>query len=138
MKKHLSVNAGNSQHDAASPARELAFIDQGVDDIATLLGSGPHGRIVLKDVESAKPGAAAAAAPAVAKPPAALPAGMADVPGHPFSADRLIHHMGQDKKAEGGKLTFVLVRAIGEAFVARDVDRQALHAFLVEDEGALA
>jgi len=69
---------------------------------------------------------------------AGLPTRLGDVRPEPFSADALIAHCGQDKKAEGGKLTFVLVRAIGEAFVARDVDRQALHAFLVEDEGALA
>ncbi len=42
----------------ASPlARRLAK-SKGLD-IATLLGSGPHGRIVLKDVENAKPGACA-------------------------------------------------------------------------------
>ena len=69
---------------------------------------------------------------------AGLPTRLGDVRPEPFSADALIAHCGQDKKAEGGKLTFVLVRAIGEAFVARDVDRQALHAFLVEAEGALA
>ena len=39
-----------------------------------LLGSGPHGRIVLKDVENAKPGAA----PATKSPTPALAAGMAD------------------------------------------------------------
>ena len=60
----------------ASPlARRLAK-SKGLD-IATLLGSGPHGRIVLKDVEGAKPGPAAPAAAAAPKP-AALPAGMAD------------------------------------------------------------
>ncbi|MBW8860145.1 MAG: 3-dehydroquinate synthase, partial [Caulobacter sp.] len=54
----------------------------------------------------------------------------------PFSADALIAHTAQDKKAEGGTLTFVLVRAIGDAFVARDVDREALRTFLIE-EGAI-
>ena len=29
--------------------------------------------------------------------------------------------MGQDKKVRDGKLTFILVRGIGEAFVSRDV-----------------
>ena len=56
---------------------------------------------------------------------------MADVTGHPFSADRLIHHMGQDKKAEGGALTFVLARRIGDAFTARGVDPDALRRFLI-------
>ena len=53
-----------------------------------------------------------------------------------FDADALVAHCGQDKKAEGGTLTFVLVRAIGDAFVAKDVDRAELRAFLVE-EGAV-
>jgi 3-dehydroquinate synthase len=43
--------------------------------------------------------------------------------------------MGQDKKAEGGRLTFVLARAIGEAFVAKGVDSEAVRAFLLA-EGA--
>jgi pyruvate dehydrogenase E2 component (dihydrolipoamide acetyltransferase) len=55
----------------ASPlARRLAK-QKGID-IAALLGSGPHGRIVLKDVETAPPTPAAApkaSAPAVAAPP---------------------------------------------------------------------
>jgi 3-dehydroquinate synthetase len=38
--------------------------------------------------------------------------------------------MGQDKKAEGGRLTFILARALGEAMVARDVDAQAVTDFL--------
>ena len=44
--------------------------------------------------------------------------------------------MAQDKKAEGGALTFVLARAIGDAFVAKNVDPEPLRAFLVA-EGAL-
>ena len=35
---------------------------------------------------------------------------------------RLIAHMAQDKKAEGGRLTFILARAIGDAFVAKTSD----------------
>ncbi|HEX6859641.1 MAG TPA: 3-dehydroquinate synthase [Caulobacteraceae bacterium] len=65
-----------------------------------------------------------------------LPTRLADVPGHPFSAERLIGHMAQDKKAEGGTLTFVLARAIGEAFVAKNVPAEPLRAFLTA-EGAL-
>ena len=51
-------------------------------------------------------------------------------------ADRLIGHMAQDKKAEGGALTFVLARGIGDAFVAKGVDPEELRAFLIA-EGAL-
>jgi pyruvate dehydrogenase E2 component (dihydrolipoamide acetyltransferase) len=57
----------------ASPLARRVAKQKGVD-IAALLGSGPHGRIVLKDVETAKPGAAPApaakpAAAAIALPP---------------------------------------------------------------------
>ncbi|OYX99142.1 MAG: 3-dehydroquinate synthase, partial [Caulobacter sp. 35-67-4] len=64
---------------------------------------------------------------------AGLPTRMSDVRPEPFLAEALIAHCGQDKKAEGGTLTFVLARGIGEAFVAKDVGRAALRAFLVED-----
>jgi len=64
-----------------------------------------------------------------------LPIRMDQVPGAPFDADRLIAHMAQDKKAEGGRLTFVLVRAIGEAFTAKGVEAEAVRRFLVA-EGA--
>ncbi len=65
---------------------------------------------------------------------AGLPTTLSKV-GGPFDAVALAAHMAQDKKAEGGRLTFILARAIGEAFVARDVDAEAVHAFLVS-EGA--
>jgi pyruvate dehydrogenase E2 component (dihydrolipoamide acetyltransferase) len=59
----------------ASPLAKRIAREKGVD-LAAIQGSGPHGRIVLKDVEQAKPGVAPAAA---AKPaPAALPQGMSD------------------------------------------------------------
>lgn len=66
-----------------------------------------------------------------------LPTRMDQVPGHPFAADRLVAHMGNDKKAEGGQLTFILVRGLGDAFVAKGVDASAVHGFLVS-EGAVA
>ena len=49
----------------ASPLARRMAKDKGLD-IATLLGSGPHGRIVLKDVENARQVAAPAAAPKAA------------------------------------------------------------------------
>ena len=64
---------------------------------------------------------------------AGLPTRLGDIRPAPFDADALVAHCGQDKKAQGGTLTFVLVRAIGDAFVAKDVDREALRAFLVEE-----
>ena len=66
---------------------------------------------------------------------AGLPVRLFEIPGHPFDAAALVAHMGQDKKAEAGRLTFILARALGEAFVAKDVDASAVHAFLIS-EGA--
>lgn len=50
-----------------------------------------------------------------------------------FSAQRLIGHMRKDKKAEAGRLTFILARAIGGAFVTRDVPEEEVAALLAEE-----
>ena len=47
-----------------------------------------------------------------------------------WDSNRLIEHMRGDKKAEAGKLTFILARGIGKAFVTRQVDEAALHGLL--------
>jgi 3-dehydroquinate synthase len=67
---------------------------------------------------------------------AGLPTRLAEIGGQPFAAERLVRHMAQDKKAEAGRLTFILARALGEAFVAKDVDAEAVRRFLLA-EGAL-
>ena len=64
---------------------------------------------------------------------AGLPTHMSDIAGPlPPIAD-LVAIMRQDKKAQGGKLTFILARAIGDAFIARDVPDSDVSAFLQED-----
>jgi 3-dehydroquinate synthase len=68
---------------------------------------------------------------------AGLPARLQALNAGPFAADALVAHMAQDKKAEGGQLTFILARGIGQAFVAKDVDAGQVRAFLIE-EGAQA
>ena len=55
----------------ASPLAKRIAKQKGID-LAALKGSGPHGRVVLKDVENAKPGAAPAAKPI------GMPQGMSD------------------------------------------------------------
>jgi len=50
--------------------------------------------------------------------------------------DELLTHMMQDKKVSGGRLTLVLVRDIGAAFVTRDVPVDQLRHLLAEDGGA--
>ncbi|MGB5950445.1 MAG: 3-dehydroquinate synthase [Parvibaculum sp.] len=67
---------------------------------------------------------------------AGLPKSLADVPGALPDADELISLMGQDKKVVDGKLTFILARGIGEAFITRDVDPAALRTLLREREAA--
>ncbi len=50
-----------------------------------------------------------------------------------FRSAALLKRMAGDKKAEGGRLTLILARGIGEAFVARDVDAAAVKAFLEQE-----
>jgi len=66
---------------------------------------------------------------------AGLPTALSEVPGHPFDATRLLRHMSQDKKAEGGSLTFILARSLGDAFIAKNVEVRAVREFL-QQEGA--
>jgi 3-dehydroquinate synthetase len=60
-----------------------------------------------------------------------LPTRVGDIqgPGKP-DADALFALMSQDKKVRQGRLTFILVRAIGEAFITRDVNPAVVRAFL--------
>ena len=67
---------------------------------------------------------------------AGLPCRLSDVPGGLPGAEELIELMGQDKKVVDGKLTFILARSIGEAFITRDVDPKALRTVLEERETA--
>ncbi len=50
-----------------------------------------------------------------------------------FSASRLVGHMRKDKKAEAGRLAFILARGIGAAFVSRDVPEEEGLALLAEE-----
>jgi 3-dehydroquinate synthetase len=43
--------------------------------------------------------------------------------------------IAQDKKVKRGKLTFILVRGIGESFIAADVDPAQVRTFLAEKVG---
>lgn len=62
-----------------------------------------------------------------------LPTRVAQISGDKADAPELVRLMGQDKKVRDGRLTFILARGIGEAFVARDVDAGEVSAFLEED-----
>jgi 3-dehydroquinate synthase len=64
-----------------------------------------------------------------------LPTHLSDVPGPLPDAAALVALMGQDKKVKGGKLTFILTRGIGQAFIADDVPPQEVVTFL-QTQGA--
>ncbi len=63
---------------------------------------------------------------------AGLPTKIKDVQGGAPSVDQLMTLISQDKKVKRGKLTFILVRGIGQAFVENDVDAEDVRAFLGE------
>jgi 3-dehydroquinate synthase len=61
---------------------------------------------------------------------AGLPSSIADITGERPGADALIAHMAHDKKAKDGRLRFILVRGIGEAFETDAVPAEALREIL--------
>ena len=50
----------------------------------------------------------------------------------PLGAERYLELMGRDKKVEGGKLRLVLLRSLGKAFIASDVDVKVIRQVLEE------
>jgi 3-dehydroquinate synthase len=65
-----------------------------------------------------------------------LPTRVRDIPGPDApDIDTLVRLMGQDKKVQRGQMTFILVRGIGQAFIARDVSDVELRAFLIQELG---
>jgi pyruvate dehydrogenase E2 component (dihydrolipoamide acetyltransferase) len=120
----------------ASPlARRLAK-DKGLD-LAAIKGSGPHGRIVKADVESAKPGAAPAAAAAA---PEAKPAAAASAPAAPQGMDvETVKKIYADRPFEEVKLDGMrktIAARLSEAkstiphfYLRRDIELDALMKF---------
>jgi shikimate kinase/3-dehydroquinate synthase len=62
-----------------------------------------------------------------------LPTKISHIPGWRDDAGAILNAMYQDKKVEGGALTFILMRGIGEAFVAKGVEPDDVSAFLHEE-----
>jgi 3-dehydroquinate synthetase len=65
---------------------------------------------------------------------AKLPTRLADIEGSLPEPRKLLEIMRQDKKAVAGKLTFILVRGIGEAFIERGIGEKDVLAFLAEEQ----
>jgi 3-dehydroquinate synthase len=62
-----------------------------------------------------------------------LPTRIADIPGGVGrDAESLVALMAQDKKVSRGKLTFILTRGIGKAFIAPDIQPADVTAFLTD------
>jgi len=61
---------------------------------------------------------------------AGLPTRIRDIPQLEASPPDLLRTMGHDKKVDRGRITFILARGIGEAFIARDVAEASVLAFL--------
>jgi 3-dehydroquinate synthase len=59
-----------------------------------------------------------------------LPTRLADVGLSGASPERLLAHMGKDKKVRDGKITLILPRRIGDAFVMKDAPADELRTFL--------
>lgn len=53
-----------------------------------------------------------------------LPVSISEIPGGRPDPAAVLAHMEHDKKVRDGKLTFVLARRVGEAFLTQDVSRQ--------------
>jgi 3-dehydroquinate synthase len=62
-----------------------------------------------------------------------LPTHMSDIEGSLPPIAGLVAIMRQDKKAQSGKLTFILARSIGDAFIAKNIPDEKVTAFLQED-----
>ena len=59
-----------------------------------------------------------------------LPTTLGDIAGGKLETDSLMANIAQDKKVSQGRLTFVLTRGIGQAFISRDVPGDKVSAFI--------
>jgi len=55
------------------------------------------------------------------------------LPGAPYDPGQLLQLIASDKKAQAGKLTFILARAIGDAFIEHDTPAEAVRALLSQE-----
>lgn len=122
----------------ASPLARRIAADKGVD-LATIAGSGPHGRIVKADVEGASaapkaaapaPSTAAAAAPAKAAPAAAMATGPSTEAVLKMYEGRAYEEIKLDgmRKTIAGRLTEAK-QTIPHFYLRRDIKLDALMAF---------
>ncbi|MCG8593092.1 MAG: 3-dehydroquinate synthase [Kiloniellales bacterium] len=65
-----------------------------------------------------------------------LPTGLKTLPEGARNPDSLLRHMAHDKKVQDGRITFVLQRGIGQAFLAREVEPAAVRDLLTRAAAA--
>jgi 3-dehydroquinate synthase len=65
-----------------------------------------------------------------------LPTRLSDISGELPEPDGFLELMAQDKKVKRGKLTLILARGIGKAFIAPDEDQAEIRDFLAEQLAA--
>jgi 3-dehydroquinate synthase len=111
---------------------ETAFSDRLLHGEGVALGMVLAARYSVR-LGSIEPREADAVARAVEA--AGLPARIAAL-GLAGDGRRLVGHMLHDKKMDAGRLPFVLLRAIGDAYLARDVELADVAAFLDEELAA--
>ncbi|MEN8840670.1 MAG: pyruvate dehydrogenase complex dihydrolipoamide acetyltransferase [Octadecabacter sp.] len=117
----------------ATPLARRIAADKGLD-LSTIKGSGPHGRIVKSDVESATAQPAAAAAPAASAAPAANGSALATGP----STDQILKmYTGRDfeevslngmRKTVAARLTEAK-QSVPHFYLRKDIQLDALLAF---------
>ncbi|CDO40968.1 3-dehydroquinate synthase [Bartonella henselae] len=59
-----------------------------------------------------------------------LPTQLKDIPGKLPNAETLMTFIAQDKKVSQNDLTFILIRGLGQSFIAKNVPREAVLTFL--------
>ena len=62
-----------------------------------------------------------------------LPTEIRDIPGWNADANAILDAMYQDKKVERGALTFILLRGVGETFIAKSIDAGDVLSFLQDE-----
>jgi pyruvate dehydrogenase E2 component (dihydrolipoamide acetyltransferase) len=116
----------------ASPLARRIAAEKGLD-LAAITGSGPHGRIVKADVESAKPAAKTESAPAP-KPDTAKPATMASGPGTDAVIKMYDGRPFEEVKLDGMRKTIAArlteaKQSVPHFYLRRDINLDALMKF---------